>query len=145
MTVTSTEQRFPIRAYAVRHSDPLIAAGVFLLTLALYISTLAPGVVFGDPAEYTFVPHIWGISHPPGYAFITVLGGIWQRLIPIGTIAYRANLLSAAAGAGIASLIYGSIRTLIPNDWRDLRAYAPALLGAGSIATASDVWQHSLH
>ena len=145
MTETPTEPRNSFRTYIVDHPDRLIAAAVFLLTLALYISTLAPGVVFGDPSEYTFVPHIWGISHPPGYAFITVLGGIWQRLMPIGTIAYRANLLSAAAGAGIAALIYGSIRTLTPSDWRDLRAYAPALLGAGSMATAADVWQHSLH
>ncbi len=127
------------------HPDRWLAAAVFAGALILYATTLAPGVVFGDPAEYTFVPHIWGISHPPGYAFQTVLGAVWQRLVPIGSIAYRANLLSAAAGAGIAALVYGAVRTVVPARSTGVVAFAPALLAAGSAATATDIWQHSIH
>jgi hypothetical protein len=130
-----------------QHPDLAIGLAIFAVVLALYVMTLAPGLVFGDPAEYTFVPHIWGISHPPGYAFQTVLGGIWQRVIPIGSTAYRANLLSAAAGAGIAALVYGSVRMLARGQDTDsvLVRYVPAILAAGSAATAADVWQHSIH
>lgn len=136
-----------IRHLASRHPDRLIGLAIFLFTLILYMATLAPGLVFGDPAEYTFVPHIWGISHPPGYAFQTVLGGIWQRLIPIGTIAYRANLLSAAAGAGIAALIYGCVRMLSPDTpaMSPITRFVPGALAAMSAATAADIWQHSIH
>jgi hypothetical protein len=145
MTNTTKTRGAVLRDRLSAQPDLVIGAGAFLLAFLLYVATLAPGLVFGDPAEYTFVPHIWGISHPPGYALMTVLGGIWQRVVPIGSIAYRANLLSAAAGGGIAALVYGSVRALTPRDWRDIRAYAPALVGAGSAATAIDLWQHSIH
>jgi hypothetical protein len=125
--------------------DLLTALAIFLVALILYGGTLAPGLVFGDPAEYSFVPHIWGISHPPGYAFQTVLGGVWGRIIPFGSVAYRANLLSAAAGAGIAALVYGSVRRLTPESFTGPTAYIPAILGGLSAAFATDLWQHSIH
>jgi hypothetical protein len=128
-----------------RRADLLLGLGLFIGALALYVCTLAPGLSFGDPAEYTFIPHIWGVIHPPGYAFQTVLGGLWQRLAPIGTIAYRANLLSAVAGAAIAALVYGAIRALTPPEWEGKLLYLPALFGGASAAVATDLWQHSLH
>ena len=134
----------PAKPFA-NHTDLLIGLGVFVVAFALYVATLAPGLVFGDPAEYTFVPHIWGIAHPPGYAFQTVLGGIWQRVVPIGSIAYRANLLSAVAGAGIAALVYGATRILTPPILKGPLAHAPGLLAGASVAVATDIWQHSIH
>ncbi len=127
------------------YTDWLVGSLIFLLALALYLTTLAPGLVFGDPAEYTFVPHVWGISHPPGYAFQTVLGGIWQRIVPIGSIAYRANLLSAVVGAGIATLVYGTVRALSPPRRADLAIFLPGILAGASTAVATDIWQHSIH
>jgi hypothetical protein len=128
-----------------RRADLWIGLAVFVLTLGLYVATLAPGLVFGDPAEYTFVPHIWGIAHPPGYAFQTVLGGLWQRIVPLGSIAYRANLLSAVAGAALAALVYGSVRALTPRDASGAAAYTPGVLAGLSAAAATDIWQHSIH
>ncbi len=74
----------------------LLPAAVALAGFALFAGTLAPGTVFGDPTEYTLVPHLWGILHPPGYAFMTLLVKLWQTSIPIGALACRTNLLSAA-------------------------------------------------
>lgn len=128
-----------------RRADPLIGLALFIAALVLYVCTLAPGLSFGDPTEYTFVPHIWGVIHPPGYALQTVLGGLWQRLVPIGSIAYRANLLSAVAGAVIAALVYGAARTLTPPEWGGWLLYLPALFAGASAAVATDIWQHSLH
>lgn len=145
MTDTTSTEAPRIPRFATTHPDLFNGLAIFLLVFALYVSTLAPGLVFGDPAEYTFIPHIWGISHPPGYALMTVLGGIWQRIIPVGSIAYRANLLSAAAGASIAVLVYRSIRSLVPHDRRGFLSIVPGILGAGSAATAVDIWQHSIH
>ncbi len=123
----------------------LVGAGVFVLALILYVSTLAPGLVFGDPAEYTFVPHIWGISHPPGYAFQTVLAGIWQRAVPIGDVAYRTNLLSAVLGAGVVTLVFASTFTLTGYTYGHMLRYVPALVAAGAAAVSTDQWQHSIH
>ena len=127
----------------------LIARGlplaVFLGALALYTSTLATDILFGDPGEYTFVPHILGVIHPPGYAFYTLLAKAWQTLVPIGTVAYRTHLLSAAAGALTVTLVYGAVRQLTPPAWRGLRAYLPALGAAVGLAAATDLWQHASH
>lgn len=125
-----------------QHACLLMAIGIFCLALTLYVQTLAPGLVFGDPSEYTFVPHIWGISHPPGYAFQTVLAGIWQRVVPIGDVAYRTNLLSAVLGAGIVTLIFSSTLTITGDK---LQRYFPALVAATAAAVSTDLWQHSIH
>ena len=62
-----------------------------------------------------------------------VLGGLWQRLVPVGSIAYRANLLSAAAGAGIAALVYGAACALARPSLGGPLGYAPGLV-AGAAA-----------
>lgn len=90
----------------------LIPAAVFIGGGLLYLSTLAPGLVFGDPSEYTLAPHLWAILHPPGYAFMTLLVKLWQTIVPIGTLAYRTNLLSAFAGAATGVMVFGAVRAL---------------------------------
>ncbi|MGF1503691.1 MAG: protein O-mannosyl-transferase family [Anaerolineae bacterium] len=124
------------------HASLWIGLAVFIAALALYIATLAPGLVIGDPAEYTFVPHIGGIALPPGYALYTVLAGIWQRMVPVGDIVYRTNLLSAFAGAGIAALVYGCVWAILPNE---PRWQLPAVFAGLSTIAATDLWQHSIH
>ncbi len=96
-------------------ASPLPAA-VALAGFALFAGTLASGTVFGDPTEYTLVPHLWGILHPPGYPFMTLLVKLWQTLMPIGTLAYRTNLLSSAAGAATGALVFGMMMPLSPLD-----------------------------
>ena len=114
--------------------------------MALYVSTAAPGTLFGDPSEYQFVPAIAGIAHPPGYAVFTLLARAWLFLLPLGTVAYRTNLLSAALGASSVALVF-----LIGVDLLDggERAARVSLLGpafaAAALAVAPDFWQHSIH
>ena len=133
-----------------KRQDLRVAALVAGLAAALYTLTCAPGTLFGDPSEYQFIPAIWGIAHPPGYAFYTLLAGVWQRLIPIGTVAYRTNLLSCCAGAWTAACVYLSCTTLLGAGDAGLRApratrTAAALLASLSLIAASDHWQHSIH
>jgi hypothetical protein len=53
-----------------------------------------PGIAFGDWGEMQTVPHILGIAHPTGYPTYILLASLTE-LIPIGSVALRANLLSA--------------------------------------------------
>ncbi len=116
----------------------------------LYLSTLAHGLVLGDPTEYTFVANTLSIAHPPGYAFITVLGKLFQTLVPFGEVPWRMHLLSAVVATSACLFIFGSIRTLgrvarpaQPNriDW-NLWA---ALFGALTAGAAVTIWQHAIH
>ena len=61
------------------------------------------------------MPHLWAILHPPGYAFMTLLVKLWQTVVPIGTLAYRTNLLSAFAGAAAGVMVFGAVRSLTPH------------------------------
>jgi hypothetical protein len=82
----------------------VLSAGVAAI---VYVRTLLPGVSFGDWAEAEMVPSRLGILHPTGYPLYILLNKAFT-LIPVGSVAYRANLLSAAAAAaavGVAVLI----------------------------------------
>ena len=94
----------------------LIPLLLFGATFILYLATLAPSVVPGDPGEYQFIPHILGIAHPPGYAFFTVLAKLWTVVVAFGSVAYRSNLLSAAAGAWTVLMVYQMVTLLIEGD-----------------------------
>lgn len=127
---------------------------LFLAVFALYARTAAPGTLFGDPSEYQFIPAILGIAHPPGYAFYTLLAKLWQLLVPIGTIAFRTNVLSAAMGAWAVTVVYLLVRDLQPalsHSGRDSKiagsssVLLAALFAALALAAAPDLWQHAIH
>ena len=127
----------------------LIPLLVFIAAFALYAATAAPGTLFGDPSEYQFIPAILGIAHPPGYAFYTLLAKLWQTLVPVGTIAFRTNLLAAAMGAWVVTAVYLIVRDL-QSTVRDTgfpmgTSLLPALFAALSVAAAPDLWQHAMH
>ena len=77
------------------------AVGVFAVAFVVYLRTLLPGPSFGDWAEMQFIPAQLGIPHPTGYPLYVLLGWLFS-LVPIGSWAYRADLLSAVAAAGAA-------------------------------------------
>ncbi len=67
---------------------------VAVVALVVYVRTLMPGVAFGDWGEMATVPHVLGVAHPTGYPTYIVLAWL-AELLPIGSVAFRANLLSA--------------------------------------------------
>jgi len=124
-----------------------IAACLFCLSLAVYVSHMAPSVVPGDPGEYQLIATQWGIGHPPGYGFFALLGNLFTRLVFWGSPAWRVNLLSAVCGAMMVALAYGIGRMLQPRELPalSLAAQAPPIFGAAVLATGLDVWQHAIH
>ena len=78
------------------------AAG--LIAFAVYLRTLLPGMAFGDWGEMQTVPHVLGIAHPTGYPTYVIAAWLGQ-MIPVGSVAFRANALSAVAVALTVSVI----------------------------------------
>ncbi len=66
----------------------------FLVNFILYLMTLAPSVTFEDSGELIAAAYGMGVPHEPGYPLFTMLGKIFT-LIPIGSIAFRLNMMSA--------------------------------------------------
>jgi transmembrane protein TMEM260 (protein O-mannosyltransferase) len=86
------------------------AALVAGLALVVYVRTLLPAQAFGDWGEMQTVPHILGVAHPTGYPTYVLLAWL-AELLPIGSVAFRANLLSAVfIAATLATVVLICIR-----------------------------------
>jgi len=80
---------------------------VALIALLVYVRALMPGAAFDDWGEMQVVPHVLGIPHPTGYPTYVLTAWLFE-LLPIGSVAFRANLLSAvciALALGFLTLI----------------------------------------
>jgi hypothetical protein len=83
------------------------AFGVGLGFAVFYVLAAAPGGVWYDTEEIAAAAFRLGVSHPPGQALHTVLGKA-ATLLPLGSIVFRTNVLSAI-GAGIAVALLGIV------------------------------------
>jgi hypothetical protein len=111
--------------------DVRLAALLGALCLAVYVSTLTPGLSFPvmDSHELTLNAIRLGVAHPSGYPVYTWLGFLWVHLVPLGDAAYRMNLLSAVMGAIAVGGMFLVVRTL--GCGRLAAAAAALLLGLG--------------
>jgi hypothetical protein len=110
---------------------------VGFVALVVYARTLLPGIAFGDWGEMQTVPHVLGVAHPTGYPTYVLLGWLAQ-LVPIGSVAFRMNLLSAVlVAAALATVAAIALRLGV----RPVLAIAGALaLGAvGTVWAAATV------
>ena len=113
------------RAWAAAAPD----IGVFAAFLALYVRTLAPTVVGLDSAELAAGAHTLGIVHPAGAPVYLLVAKAVMMALPVGDVAYRANLLSALCAAGTVALARRAMGRL--------GASAPAALGAAAMLGVS--------
>ena len=54
----------------------------------------------GDSGELVAAAATLGIPHPSGYPLYVLLGKLWTLALPLGSIAWRMSLMSAACAAG---------------------------------------------
>lgn len=123
--------------------NKIVAGLVFFITTVIYLSTLAPTVAFWDCGEFITTAYTLGIPHPPGAPFYTLLGRIFSML-PFGEIAFRVNLLSAAAGIATVVLIYLCTVRLL-STWLDREDTAQqiAIIFGGLVASLSTAFSFS--
>src|SRR6186997_2210684 len=107
----------------------IAAIGAFAVSFVVYVRTLLPGVSFGDWAEAEMIPSRLGILHPTGYPLYSLIGTLFS-LIPVGSVAYRANLLPAVAfAAGLALAFTGTIwQEATFSEMNGLHVFIVALL-----------------
>ncbi|MBN1249618.1 MAG: DUF2723 domain-containing protein [Anaerolineae bacterium] len=116
-------------------------AVVWLATFLIYAATTARDILAADSGEFQLVAVGWGIGHPPGYPLYTVLSALWVRLLPLGTVPFRANLLSAALAATTLVLCLKTVRAWgealgIPAE----RSTVGALITALALGSAATFW-----
>lgn len=121
-----TRTAWPDRLGAV-----LLGGGAF----ALYAATAAPGLTPRDSGELITAAATLGIPHPPAYPTYVLLGRL-AAAVPLGSVAWRVNLLSAACAALAVALTYSLVRRLTGRA-------LPAAFAAVLLATSRLFWQHA--
>jgi hypothetical protein len=135
--VTGPRRPTPAGALSIRDHvlpkpvrDILCGLAVALIACGLYVATLQPD--FGGPEDtpkFQFIGRVLGTAHPPGYPLYVLLTHVFVKL-PIGTIAYRANLFSALMAVLACLLTYVNGRQIGAGRWAS--ACAACGLAAGA-------------
>ncbi len=118
-----------------RRLHALLFACVTIPLFALFATSAGTWPRPDDAGELMTAAARLGIAHPTGYPLLTVLGKA-ATYIPIGTVAYRLNLLVAVFGATASGLL--AVFVLVGTR----NALAAALSGV-AFGLAPTVWANS--
>jgi hypothetical protein len=102
-------------------TDYVLALAVGVGGLAVYARTLAPDVLYSDSAEFQTLAYTLGMTHSTGYPVYLPLARLLGYL-PLGTFAWRVNLLSAVSAAITLSAVFFACASRdAESDWRAAR------------------------
>ncbi len=117
-------------------TDYVLALVVGLAALAAYGRTLAPDVLYSDSAEFQTLAYTLGMTHSTGYPVYLLLARL-LGLLPLGSRAWRVNLLSAAGAAVTVGAVYLLARHVT-------RSRTGALLGSCALALSYTFWSQAI-
>jgi Protein O-mannosyl-transferase TMEM260-like len=93
----------------------------FLIPFLIYLTSLPPGVTWGDSPELANSAITLGVAHPSGYPLFIIIGKLFS-LLPFSSPAFGINLMSAFLEAGAVVWIFLIIRRVSKNGWTSLAA-----------------------
>jgi hypothetical protein len=132
------------------HSSPYqkyIPPGILALALlTVYLFTLAPGLTWAnagaDGGDLITAAYMGGVAHPTGYPVYLLLARFFQFL-PVGSLAFRTNLMSALATVSAAVLLYLLVtRQLAPADSH--RWWPVGLISGFAFGLSPLVWSQAV-
>ncbi len=115
------------------------------ISLALYLRTLAPDLLPGDPGEFQFAAWRLGLAHATGYPLYLLLGWAWQHALAVVGVNPAAALnafsaLAASAGVGLFGLLLLRWTRPVLGE----RAAGVAVYGALLLAVNLTFWSQAL-
>ena len=104
----------------MKHFNPLtkyLPPGILASSLfVLYLQTMAPGLTWtnlgSDGGDLITAAAVGGVAHPTGYPVYLLLARLFQ-VLPIGSLAYRTNIMSAVFAVCAAVLVYGVVAKVL--------------------------------
>ena len=111
-----------VRLQNANSNSRVLFCTVYACTLMVYLCTAAPTVTAEDSGELITAAYTLGISHPPGYPLWCLLGKLFTLIIPVGSIAWRVNLLSAVLGACASGIVSVIANSFTKSFWASLTA-----------------------
>ncbi len=137
----------------LRRPHVLIAAGVFALTLGVYLATLGPTSDFWDCGEFITSSHIVGVPHQPGTPLYVLVGRVFDVLLgspdtnePAMRTAWAVNFMSAFFSALAVTFIFLIIRDLARRADPDAGPLAEigGVVGALFLAFSQTFWNNAI-
>ena len=122
---------------------PIILA---VTLLVVYLLTIAPGLTWAnggsDGGDLITAAATGGVPHPTGYPLYLLVARCFQFL-PVGSLAFRTNLMSAMATALAATLVYASVvRALVPSGSH--RPWLVGLIAGYAFGFAPLIWSQAV-
>ena len=111
---------------------------ILTISQSIYYITMYPSVAGGDSGELMTQAVEFGAAHPPGYPLLTIIGFIFNKLLPWGTPVWRLNTLATILSGLSNSMIYLSVKQASNNN-------PAAVLTALWCAFSRLHWTWSLH
>ncbi len=124
----------------------LIAAALFVISLTVYLITIAPTLSFWDCGEFIACSYIMGIPHPPGAPLFIMIGRFFT-LFPFFGVAVKVNFISALSSAVVVALLFMIIVRIV-KEWKGefksttdkIIVYGSGFIGALSYAFSDTFW-----
>jgi hypothetical protein len=118
-------------------SDLSLALLAAVAVLTVYLRTLLPDLGgYEDTPKFQYLGAMLGTAHRPGYPLYVLLSHLFSY-IPIGNVAYRADLLSAVAGSAAVAHVFLIARALGFHR-------AAAWFGAVGLGAGSAFWNYAV-
>ena len=137
----------PRHAPTPRTGDCLLAFASGVFAFALYLRTLAPGLLGGDSGELQFAAWLGGLAHPTGYPLYLMSGWLWTHLLPWHDPAWRLNVFSALWGGVAAGLLYLlalRAQRALAGPSTAIAGRLPALFAAFTFAVTPTFWSQAV-
>ena len=138
----------------LRRPQVLIAAGVFVLTLAVYAATVNTTTPFWDSGEFITTSHIVGVPHQPGTPLYVLMGRVFDLILsgqpditqPSLRTAWAVNFMSAFFSALAVTFIYLLIWELARRADPDSGwlAHVGGVAGALFLAFSETFWSNAV-
>jgi hypothetical protein len=115
-----------------------VSLGLALGTFVVYALGACRTIYVGDSGELVTAVHVLGIAHPSSYPLYVLLGKLWTVALPIGSIAFRMSLFSAAAAAAAVGVLHSVSRRIglppLPSLFTALLfAFSPSFWGEANV------------
>ncbi|MDC4223419.1 MAG: DUF2723 domain-containing protein [Candidatus Manganitrophus sp.] len=116
---------------------------IFFISFSVYLFTALPSTYWRDTPEFQTIGFLLDIAHPAGSPLYAIVAKLFS-MIPIGSIAFKTTLVSAAFGAGICVLVYYIIKTVLEQVSENLNSSPNLLCGIALFSTLAFSFSNAL-
>lgn len=126
----------------------VIAPGLLIISLSyIYLKTMAPDLTWAnsgsDGGDLITAAATGGIAHPSGYPLYLLLARLFQ-LLPVGSLAYRTNLMSVFFAILTAYLVYVIVLKYLLAELDEPIATIAGLSAGYAIGLSPLFWSQAL-